>query len=116
MAKNVKDSAFSAEIMLYNSHGQAVGRLDRVSSRKIEGEVRCELVAISLYTRLSSRNPNWTLSRFNDRKDRKDQADEEYNVLWIEWVDGIAYRRGIGRVHKEAWDQQELEWIDLTLG
>lgn len=27
---------------------------------------------------------------------------EYHNVLWIEWKDGVAYRRGLGRVGKEA--------------
>jgi hypothetical protein len=26
-----------------------------------------------------------------------------YNVLWVEWKDGIAYRKGCGRVMKSAW-------------
>jgi hypothetical protein len=39
-----------------------------------------------------------------------------YHVLWIEWEDGIAYRRGLGRVLKEAWDSMATEEIDLVLG
>lgn len=39
-----------------------------------------------------------------------------YNVLWIEWKEGIAYRKGLGRISKEAWERQATEWIDLTLG
>lgn len=39
-----------------------------------------------------------------------------YNVLWIEWKEGIAYRKGLGRISKGAWDRQATEWIDLTLG
>ena len=39
-----------------------------------------------------------------------------YHVLWIEWEDGIAYRKGLGRVLKKAWDQMETEEIDLVLG
>jgi len=27
-----------------------------------------------------------------------------YNVMWIRWVDGIAYREGIGRVLRSAWE------------
>lgn len=27
-----------------------------------------------------------------------------YNVLWVEWMDGIAYRKGSGKVCKEVWD------------
>ena len=39
-----------------------------------------------------------------------------YNVLFIEWKEGVAYRKGLGRVSKEAWERQATEWIDLTLG
>lgn len=39
-----------------------------------------------------------------------------YNVLWIEWEDGIAYRKALGRVFKEAWDRQDLEETDIVLG
>ena len=38
-----------------------------------------------------------------------------YNVLWVEWRDGIAFRKGIGHVEREAWEQS-TEWIDLVLG
>jgi hypothetical protein len=40
---------------------------------------------------------------------------EFYNVLWIEWKDGLAYRKGIGRVEKHMWESQPLEWVDVTL-
>jgi hypothetical protein len=39
-----------------------------------------------------------------------------YNVLWIKWEDGIAYRKGVGRVEKDAWESLELETIEVTLG
>ncbi|KAI1770717.1 HET-domain-containing protein [Hypoxylon cercidicola] len=41
---------------------------------------------------------------------------EYYYVLWIEWRDGIAYRKGLGRVDKNAWEARQREWIDLVLG
>jgi hypothetical protein len=38
-------------------------------------------------------------------------------VLWIEWEDGIAYRRACGAVVAEAWEQErEPELVDLILG
>jgi hypothetical protein len=46
----------------------------------------------------------------------KGEKYEFINVLWIEWEEGIAYRKAYGRVMKSAWEAQELEWIDLTLG
>ncbi|KAF2997838.1 hypothetical protein E8E13_001516 [Curvularia kusanoi] len=39
-----------------------------------------------------------------------------YGVLWVKWVDGIAYRHGCGYVKKEMWDEQEPEDINLILG
>ncbi|KAG8672083.1 hypothetical protein FPOAC1_005344 [Fusarium poae] len=44
------------------------------------------------------------------------QYKEFYGVLWIEWNDGIAYRKGCGYVKKELWKQQDLEDVHLVLG
>jgi Heterokaryon incompatibility protein (HET) len=41
---------------------------------------------------------------------------EYYHVLWIERKDKVAYRKGLGRVDKQAWEAQRPEWIDLMLG
>jgi hypothetical protein len=40
---------------------------------------------------------------------------EFYNVLRIEWENGIAYRRAFGRVLKDVWESQPLEWVDVNL-
>jgi hypothetical protein len=39
-----------------------------------------------------------------------------YNVLWIEWEDGIAYRRGKGTVREKMWRKQNPEPLSLVLG
>ena len=41
---------------------------------------------------------------------------EFYNVMWIEWENGIAYRRALGRILRDVWESQKLEWVDITLG
>ncbi|KAL9114869.1 MAG: hypothetical protein Q9227_001112 [Pyrenula ochraceoflavens] len=41
---------------------------------------------------------------------------EFYNVLWIEWRNGTAFRKGLGRVEKRIWESIEREWIGLPLG
>ncbi len=56
----------------------------------------------------------WTMEE--RPKSPKGNKYEFYNVLWVEWEEGIAYRKGCGRVMKSAWEAQNLEWIDLTLG
>ncbi|KAH8883526.1 hypothetical protein GQ53DRAFT_752985, partial [Thozetella sp. PMI_491] len=39
-----------------------------------------------------------------------------YNVMWIEWADGVACRKGIGHVTEAYWDELIPETIDLVLG
>ena len=39
-----------------------------------------------------------------------------YNVLWIEWAAGIAYRKALGRVIQEAWDVNNWDVIRVILG
>jgi len=42
---------------------------------------------------------------------------ECYHVLWVEWKEGIVYRRGNGCVLKEAWERsREKELVHLILG
>ncbi|GAP88534.1 putative heterokaryon incompatibility protein [Rosellinia necatrix] len=56
--------------------------------------------------------PEWML----DERPKRDDLYEYFYVLWIEWVEGIAYRKGLGRVYKNMWEKQALEWIDSVLG
>ncbi|KAK4198322.1 heterokaryon incompatibility protein-domain-containing protein [Triangularia verruculosa] len=39
-----------------------------------------------------------------------------YNVLWVEWNHGVAYRRGVGRVKRSAWENMKTEDVELVLG
>lgn len=39
-----------------------------------------------------------------------------YGVLWVEWINGIAYRRASGIVDKDAWESHVLEDVQLVLG
>jgi hypothetical protein len=85
---------------------------DIVSDNPLQGKV-CELIAIS-------EGPSQTSGQCRDIfggyspifKGEKDL----FNVLWIEWEDGIAYRKALGQVGKDAWNSQPEEWIDATLG
>lgn len=43
-------------------------------------------------------------------------SHQSYLVLWIEWVDGIAYRLGRGEVEKTAWENLSPDTIELCLG
>ncbi|KAK6439394.1 hypothetical protein LTR95_004388 [Oleoguttula sp. CCFEE 5521] len=41
---------------------------------------------------------------------------EYYNVMWVEWETGIAYRKGLARIAKEVFERECLGWMDVTLG
>jgi hypothetical protein len=78
----------------------------------------CELISISKgYARGGSGYDISLLERFTTLFPKcYEERYEFYNVLWIEWEDGIAFRKGVGRVEKSMWEAQPLEWIDVTLG
>jgi hypothetical protein len=39
-----------------------------------------------------------------------------YNVLMVEWRDGIAFRMGVGMIHIHAFDNASPEWRKIILG
>lgn len=53
-----------------------------------------------------------------DHEERPKNNDmyEYYYVLWVEWIDGVAYRKALGRVERSLWEAQERQDIDLVLG
>ncbi|KIN08923.1 hypothetical protein OIDMADRAFT_153536 [Oidiodendron maius Zn] len=112
-----------------NSKGTWIGEL-RLHDNKIptknlsqshqgsESGDLCELIAISwgyFYEKW-----DWSVFQIDEWNHKERPRDSEkyefYNVLWVEWQDGIAYRKACGRVMKSAWECQELEWVDLVLG
>ena len=83
----------------------------------LDDSSKLELVSISAGTTTCLKEPRTFRASQGDRAGMSDlYLFEFYNVLWIEWKEGIAYRKGLGRVIKEAWERQATEWIDLTLG
>ncbi|KAK3319540.1 heterokaryon incompatibility protein-domain-containing protein [Cercophora scortea] len=47
---------------------------------------------------------------------RKDGLYEFYNVMWVEWRDGVAFRLAVGRVEKQSWEETAVEEMDVTIG
>jgi hypothetical protein len=39
-----------------------------------------------------------------------------YNVLWIEWEDGVVFRKHVGVILRDAWDTGKAEEVDVRLG
>lgn len=46
----------------------------------------------------------------------RDGECEFYNVRWIKWEEGVAYRRGTGRLLASFWKPATKEWVDVSIG
>ncbi|GAP91549.1 putative heterokaryon incompatibility protein [Rosellinia necatrix] len=87
----------------------------------------CEFIVLSrgITSKSKSENPDdpEDASIYNDIEEWaqieevKDlQTYEFFNVLWVEWSGGIAYRKALGRMWKDAWQRQHTTEIDVVLG
>jgi hypothetical protein len=81
-----------------------------------EERVKVELVAIS---KGHIPNDEWQhapAEMEHEERFKETELYEFYNVLWVEWKQGIAYRRGHGRVEKGVWEGLDVEKVELVLG
>ncbi|KAL6924161.1 hypothetical protein FSST1_001435 [Fusarium sambucinum] len=64
--------------------------------------------------RILNQDPILWIETWNDAKTDKQDC---YHVLWIEWKDGVAYRKSSGFVLEEEWEKvAEVNRVDVTLG
>ena len=94
--------------------------LDEVGTRIDSNTLRFEVVAVSRSTLSHADfNRKWKI-KMNQTATEWEETTllNFYNVLLVEWKDGIASRSGVGVVFEKAWEEQaeEGEWIDLVLG
>ena len=77
----------------------------------------CELVALSVGIATNSGNYHGVLDEW-DLPERPRDSDfySFYYVMWIEWENGIAYRKAIGTVYKSVWEREIKDSIDVILG
>ncbi|EFQ34118.1 heterokaryon incompatibility protein [Colletotrichum graminicola] len=113
-------------VSLYTPQDEWAGILrlhshDYLETRKLDptkSPVEVQLIAIS--QGFIPNNLEYGDSDFAEytREERLKQGQryEFYNVMWISWRDGIAYREGLGRVCKETWDALQASTIDIVLG
>lgn len=85
-----------------------------VQSSNYDGDERLEFVAISTATERRG-SLVFPVERFEEQQDSEGTIDI-VNVLWVERIGGVCYRRGIGHVLQKAWDAQPKEEVDILLG
>jgi hypothetical protein len=112
-------------IPLIDQGGKIVGELELLisesysrsnSPRTVQLNQLLELVVMSKGVGSIYKNLTRLLDLDTRQKEMMRKRHEYYNVMWIEWQDRVAYRRGVGKVSKSDWEAQDTEWIDLTLG
>ncbi|KAF5869953.1 putative heterokaryon incompatibility protein [Botrytis fragariae] len=123
-SSELKDNENFTNIKLQDLNGEVVGFLTLMCERdrahftqNATTGALVELVAISQgwfgVNTKSGEEEKEIKDWFPDHTKRQDC----YHVLWVEWENGIAYRRGNGCVMKEVWERKrEKELVELILG
>lgn len=103
-----------------NKAGESIGLLHLHNQEQLEHfpktvandtpKMQIELVAI-----YRSRKYEKTYDREQERYIGPRKVWESYEVLWVEWVDGVAYRLASGHVRKADWEESDLEDVSLIL-
>ncbi|PFH58399.1 hypothetical protein XA68_13716 [Ophiocordyceps unilateralis] len=84
-----------------------------VQTSNYDGAERLEFIAISSAT---ERRGSYVFSadRFEEVMDA-DEVIDIVNVLWIERIADVAYRRGLGHIVQQAWEAEAVQ-VDVLLG
>lgn len=85
-----------------------------VQSSNYDGEEKLEFIAISSAMERKG-SYVFPMDRFSESMD-DDGVVQFVNVLWIERISGVAYRRGIGHILQKAWDVEAKEEVGIYLG
>jgi len=118
-------------VHLTTRSGAIVGCLgfsDVEFSDDLEG-FACELIAVSEGHVLSperiedeyGNSSDWAIKEWNLASSHEEPVADElcykfYNVFWVQWRGNVAYRKGLGRVGKTAWDRSQPRRIEFNLG
>ncbi|KAK1978957.1 heterokaryon incompatibility protein [Colletotrichum cereale] len=112
-------------VSLYTSQNEWAGVLrlhshDYLETRKLDptkSPVEVQLIAISRGFVPNDLEYDESFAEYaREERPKHGQRYEFYNVMWISCRDGVAYREGLGRVHKEKWDALKASTIDIVLG
>lgn len=110
-------------VKLYDREGNWAGslRLHAHPSDRVPTGESCELIALSLaIIGADLDSAAFDYDDYDDGESREHYRDSKlytfYKVMWIEWENGIAYRKAVGTVYKDMWDNQAPTTIDVVLG
>ena len=85
-----------------------------IQSSNYNGDEKLEFIAISAATERRGSHV-FDSDRFEEHMDG-DEAVDIMNVLWVERIGDISYRRGIGHILLKAWEAQAKDEVGILLG
>ncbi|KAG6101879.1 hypothetical protein E4U31_003522 [Claviceps sp. LM219 group G6] len=85
-----------------------------IQSSNYEGEEKLEFIAISSAMERKG-SYVFPMDKFEENMD-EDGVVHFVNVLWVERISGVAFRRGIGHILQKAWDTDAVNEVDIYLG
>ncbi|RDW56361.1 hypothetical protein BP5796_13236 [Coleophoma crateriformis] len=107
------------KISLYNTSDQVIGFLhlhNDTQLRQFPTTEAREYKSVDLVAICQSRVYSKGIDQDNQTCVTTNPPEDLYRVLWVEWVDDIAYRCAGGMVNKDHWETLLLDDIDLVLG
>ena len=107
----------NSSIKVVNAHCSMMGRIYVDDMSMVEDLRNLELVKTSEGSpSFRSMDLPWPSDRQQWTESDEARFRSVVNVLLITWREGVAYRRGVGQVGKQDWDEHETDWVDLVLG
>jgi hypothetical protein len=85
-----------------------------IQSSNYDGDEKLEFIAISSAMERKG-SYVFPMDRFSENMDENGVV-HFVNVLWIERISGVAYRRGIGHIVQKAWDAEAKDEVEIYLG
>jgi hypothetical protein len=105
---------------LHTTSGQPAGELwlSQDVSENVTAEDECLVIAILHTVHI---RPNWNSIEVSNSDDSKDRsycsgAEGFVHMMWVQWKDEIAYRRGTGRMALSIWNSLDTKEIEIVLG
>ena len=112
--KRGRTPCFWVGATIFSQTGQTIGRFSVQSQFFGEKSER-----VGEFVLLSSNACECELEDYDVEHPEHFQGCEHiysHNVMLIDWIDGIAYRRGLAEIEKEGWEKVETELKGIKLG
>jgi hypothetical protein len=105
---------------LHTASGQYAGELwiHQAVAESLVAEDECLAIAMIHTVRIIPNENGVALKQNGTLEDHlySPEIGHSVHILWVEWEDGVAYRRGTGRIRLDIWKTLDAREIEIVLG